>query len=457
MELRAEISKLRGENAELRARLGQNSQNSSRPPSSDSPGTVRPGKREVSGRRRGGQPGHDKHERKLLRPDETFEVKPEKCRRCGWALHGKDSRPLRHQVTEIPKVRAKVTEYQLHALECARCGARTRAELPAGVSASAFGTVLSAMVALWRGAYRMSVRQTAEMARDCFGAEISMGAICGVEKRTSQALEAPWSEAVDHIRQQPTVHADETGWREAKKKAWLWVVATPQVAAFQIQRSRGAAVIKALLTLDFAGILVTDRWCAYSFVRLFQRQVCWAHLMRHFVGFEDRGPRERRLGRSLQRQAQRMFHFWHRVRDGTLQRATFRDYLRPISAKILAGLEAGTRLPDKKVAGQCREILAMADALFTFARLEGVEPTNNHAERCLRPAVIWRKCCFGTDSEVGSRFVERVMTAVTSLRLQHRNVLDFLIAANEAHLRGTPPPSLLPRNGPSSQPSALAA
>ena len=384
-------------------------------------------------------------------------MKPNRCRRCGHGLHGEDPLPLRHQVTEVPRIRATVTEYRLHALPCPCCGARTRAEVPEGVPTSAFGPVFSAMVALWRGRYKMSVRDVVEMARDCFGVETSSGAVCAIEKRTSQALAEPYSAAVEHVRQQPAVHADETGWREAKKKAWLWVVATTQVAVFRIQRSRGAEVIKALLTLDFAGILVTDRWCAYNFVPLVQRQLCWAHLLRHFVGFEDYGRRAKRLGRSLQRQAEWMFHLWHRVRDGTLSPATFRRYLGPIRAQILAGLDEGTRLSQRKVAGQCREILTVSAALFTFARFPDVEPTNNHGERCLRPSVLWRKCSFGTDSEAGSRFVERVMTAVMSLRLQHRNVLDFLIDANLAQLNGTHAPSLLPRSSASSQPSALAA
>ena len=290
----------------------------------------------------------------------------------------------------------------------------------------------------------MSKRMVSELVRDCFGVEVSPGAVCEVEKRMSQALAVPWNEALEFNRRQPTIHADETGWREAKKKAWLWVVASTQVAVFQIQRSRGAKVIQALLTLDFEGIVVADRWSAYGYLPIFQRQLCWAHLIRHFVGFEDYGRAAKALGRSLQEQAGRMFNLWHRVRDGTLRRSTFRRRLRSISRKILAGLEAGTRLPAKKVAAQCREISALAEALFTFACLEGVEPTNNHGERCLRPAVIWRKCCFGTDSEAGSRFVERVATAVTTLRLQRRNALDFLVAASEAHLRGTTPPSLLP-------------
>jgi len=445
-ELRRELAALRAENAELRARLDQNSQNSSRPPSSDPPGTLRPMKREASGRRRGGQPGHKKHERRLLPLDEVDhveEIRPDSCGRCGGKLRGEDPRPLRHQVTDIPPTVAVVTEYRLHALSCT-CGARTRAELPVGVPRSAFGPRLSAMMTLCSGAFRMSKRMVSELVRDCFGVEVSVGAVCEVEKRMSQALAEPWNEALDFNRKQPTIHADETGWREAKKRAWLWVVASTQVAVFQIQRSRGAKVIQALLTVDFEGILVADRWSAYAYLSLWQRQICWAHLIRHFVGFEEHGKQAKALGRRLQKQARRMFNLWHRVRDGTLRRSTFRHHLRSISRKILAGLESGTRLPAKKVAAQCREISALADALFTFARLEDVEPTNNHAERCLRPAVIWRKCCFGTDSEIGSRFVERVATAVTSLRLQHRNVLEFLVAASEAHLRGTTPPSLLP-------------
>ena len=432
--------------AELEARLAQNSSNSSKPPSSDPPGTALAAGREPTGRTRGGQPGHKKHERTLLPPEqvsETTDVKPKGCRRCGRRLFGCDSDPYRHQVVDIPRVLAKAVEFRLHALFCEDCKVTTRAALPPGVPTSTFGPRLQALTAVCAGSYHLSKRMTEELVSDFFGVKVSLGSVSNLEQDTSEAIAEPVREAAAHIQQQPVVHADETGWTEAKKWAWLWVAVAGNVAVFLIRRGRGKAVAKELLSPLFAGILNTDRWCGYNWVKTRRRQLCWAHLIRHFVAFEMHGSEAKKLGLALQHQCDLMFDYWHRVRDGTLLRSSFREYMRPIRREILDLLRHGSSCSSSKVAGMCREICELEGALFTFVRLTGVDPTNNAAERAVRPAVLWRKGSFGTDSASGSRFVERILTVVTTLRMQNRNVLDFVTAACQARLSGASAPSLL--------------
>ena len=433
---------------DLQARLAANSSNSSRPPSSDGPGAAPPQPPATpSGLRRGGQPGHPKHERRLLPPErvtQTTTLLPTACRRCGQSLHGRDPAPFQHQVVEIPPLLAQAHDYWLHSLPCEDCHICTRAVLPAGVPAGCFGPRLQAMIAVCSGQYHLSKRMIEEMMGDFFDADLSLGSVSKLEADTSAALAAPVALAAAHVLEQPVQHADETGWTEAKQRAWLWVVVTAQVAVFLLDRSRGAKVARRLLGEVRQGILISDRWSAYNWIPAEQRQLCWAHLIRHFKGFADYGEQARRLGIDLLACCKNMFDQWHRVRDGTLRRADFQHLMDPLSGEIVELLRAGSQCDAPKVAGRCREILKLEGALFTFVRVAGVEPTNNVAERAIRPAVLWRKGSFGTDSEPGSRFVERILTVVTTLRLQQRNVLDYVTSACQAHLLGQPAPSLLP-------------
>ena len=445
--LAALVAVLKKRIEELEARLAQNSSNSSRPPSSDPPGAPPGPSREPSGRPRGGQSGHKPHQRTLLGPDQvrsTREVKPKRCRRCGDALFGHDPNPYRHQVIDIPEVVAFADEYRLHALFCPRCHITTRADLPPGVPCTMIGPRLQAVISVSSGAYRMSKRLIAEMIAGFFHAKVSLGTISHEEQRTSEALASAVDEVKETIPEEPVVHADETSWREAKKKAWLWVAATATMAVFLIRRSRGTKVAQELLGGKFGGILNSDRWCGYAWVDTLRRQVCWAHLIRHWKAFEDHVGEARRLGVALQFHTERLFRYWHRVRDGTLPRHTFQERVRPPQRTIVTLLSEGTTCGSAKVEGMCREILLLRDALWTFARVEGVEPTNNLGERVLRHAVVWRKSSYGTDSETGSRFVERMLTTVQTLRLQKRNVLEYVTDACDAANRGLPHPSLLP-------------
>ena len=440
-----EVRILRARVAALEERLGRNSQNSSRPPSTDPPGLPRP-QRKPSGRQPGGQPGHEGAGRLLKPPeqvDEVVEVKPEVCASCGAKLKGCDPHPVRHQVTELPPIRAKVTEYQLHTLPCARCGISTAARLPQGVPGGAFGVRIQALVSLFTGAYRISKRNVRDLLEDCFGVDLGLGSVCPLEQATSQAIAAPVEEALAYVQAQPVVNMDETGWRQDNRRVWLWTAVTALVSVFLIRASRGSKVVRELLGQTFTGVVGSDRWSAYSFLPLRRRQVCWGHLKREFQAYVDRGGPSAPIGKALLSQVDQIFVWWYRVRDGTLTKSTFRVYMGPVKGRVRELLRQGQTCAHPKTAATCREILKVEPALWTFVTKEGVEPTNNAAERALRHGVLWRKSSFGTQSEAGSRFVERMMTVVATLRQQKRNVLDYLTAACEAHLRGEIYPSLL--------------
>jgi len=449
LSLVVRVQELESEVAVLRERVNRNSRNSSQPPSSDGPEAPRkpPRQRAKSGRKRGGQPGHKGRRRKLVPVEqvkESHDVKPEACRRCGYALEGEDQEPYRHQVTEIPPVVAEVTEYRLHTLTCPKCGHKTRAELSKGVPQGAFGPRLQAMVSLLSGRYHLSKRETADVMADFFQADVSLGSVPALEQRTSEAISKPVEEAREYVKTQSVVHMDETGWREANQKAWLWVAATTLVTVFLIRRSRGGKVAREMLDQVFEGLVVSDRWSAYNWLLTLLRQLCWAHLLRDFQAFVDRGGESQRIGQAILGQADLMFEWWHKIRDGTMSRDTFQKKMRAVQHEVGELLRQGTACDHSKTAGTCRDILKREDALWTFVRVEGVEPTNNLAERQVRPGVLWRKTSFGTQSTAGSRFAERIMTVVATLKQQQRNVLDYLTDACDAANWGRKTLSLLP-------------
>jgi transposase len=441
---------LREENRQLKERLGLNSSNSSKPPSSDAPGTPRQPKK-PTGRRPGGQPGHKKHERALLPPEEVqhvVELVPGECRGCKRRLQGQDSAPRRHQVVEVPPLSAIVTEYRCHALKCPGCGVVTRGEVPTHAR-SVFGDRLAALASLLVGKYRLSKRLVKDALSDMLGVEVSLGSISNLEGEVSDALAPATAEALASVQASEAVNADETGFAQGREggraaRAWLWVVANALVVVFHIARNRSGKVARHLLGADFAGFLTTDRWSAYEWVDAGLRQLCWAHLTRDFQGFIDRGGRGGHIGRELMRERNRFFTWYHRVRDGTLTREHFEIRMRGVERRVGQLLRKAARRAEKKTAGMAREILQREQCLWTFVDVPGLEPTNNFGERCIRHAVMYRKTSFGTQSEEGSRFVERIFTATTTLKLQGRDVLAFLSDTLAAHRRGLRGPSLLP-------------
>ncbi len=450
-ELRALTKKLEARVEELERRLGQNSQNSSKPPSSDPPDLPRPPPRKPSGRKPGGQPGHEGHQRELLPPekvDHTEHVWPDRCENCDHDLSREGARvevgaPERHQVAELPVIRAEVTEWQMHTQCCPRCHYATAAELPKGVPTSCFGPRLQGVTSLLSGVYRLSKRTLQGLLWNLFGVEISLGSAIACEQRTSAVIAPAVAEAHAYVQGQGIINADETGWRQRRKRAWLWVAVTAQVTVFIIHARRGAVAAQKLLG-GFAGILGTDRWCAYASHLLRRRQICWAHLRRHWEAFAQCKGDAARIGQSLLDGTEQVFKWWHRVRDGTLARSTFRAKIAQIRPGFRALLQDGTACGVPKVEAMCREILDLEPAMWTFARVPGVEPTNNASERALRPGVLMRKTSFGTHSEDGSRFIERMLTVSATLKQQGRNVVDYLTEACERALWGQRPRSLLP-------------
>jgi transposase len=454
--LEARVATLEGLMQALQEQLNQTSRNSSRPPSSDPPHRERPHQPRRT-RRRGGQLGHPGFTRTLLPVEEIDEVvviKPTQCPHCQAPLAGDDPQPWRHQVIEIPPIKLVVTEYQWHQLACPACGATTRAPWPAGVPSGTYGPRVQATVALCTGAYRLSKRTTRQVMEEVFGVPMSVGTISPLERATTEAVAAPVEEARTYVHAQEVAHLDETRWRQGDKRAWLWVAVTSWVTVFVVRLSRGGQVARELLGEQFSGILVTDRYSAYNWYPVRWRQVCWAHLLRDFEAMRGRGGRSQEIGDALLAQAYQMFTWWHRVREGTLQRSTFRSYMSPLRREVERLLQAGSRCGVPKTAGTCRDILKRRQALWTFVQVAGVEPTNNTAERSIRPGVLWRKGSFGTQSAEGSRFVESMMTVVATLKQQQRSVLEYLTAACEAALRGEAAPSLLPASAQQSQAAA---
>ena len=440
----------------LEERLKQTSRNSSRPPSSDPPQHRRP-HRPRSHRRRGGQPGHPGSTRALIPVDDVDEVvliKPAQCTHCQAPLSGDDPKPWRHQVIELPPITPVVTEYQWHQLACPACGETTRAPWPAGVPSGTYGPRVQATVALCTGAYRLSKRTTQQVMEEVFGVPMSVGTISPLEQATTEVLAAPVEEARTYVHAQEVAHLDETSWRQGGKRAWLWVAVTSWVTVFVVRLSRGGHVARELLGEEFSGILVTDRYSAYNWYPVRWRQVCWAHLLRDFEALRGRGGRSEEIGDALLAQAHQMFTWWHRVREGTLKRSSFRSSMTPLRREVERLLEVGSRCGVPKTEGTCRDILKRREALWTFVQVEGVEPTNNTAERAIRPGVLWRKGSFGTQSAEGSRFVESMLTVVTTLKQQQRNVLEYLTAACAAALRGDAAPSLLPASDQQAQAAA---
>jgi len=436
--------------AELEARLGANATNSGTPPSANPPAAPKPVVKTPTGRQPGAQPGHEPYLRRRLPPERIAEVidfRPQRCHGCHATLPERpgpnDPEPTWHQVAELPPLAARVTEYRGHARTCPRCGTLNHAPLPAELRRHSVGPRLTAFLAYLAGCHHVSTRGLEELAEDAFGVPLALGTVSRLQSQVSEALMAAHAEAVAVVRQAPVKHVDETGWKLAGKLCWLWVAATQSVAAFLTHARRGAAGLTALLGEEIRGILCSDRWSAYGRLPVAQRQVCWAHLVRDFRRCTERGLMGQPVGEAGLRAAEALFREWHLFRGGGITRRALYRRLDPVAAELHEALERGCGCADAKVAAFCENLLAVAPALWRFVVREGLEPTNNHAERLLRRGVLWRKNAFGSASERGLRFVERLLTVVQTLRLQKRPVLEFLYQSLVAHRAGLPAPKLL--------------
>ncbi len=429
----AQVDDLKAEIAELKERLGQNSTNSSKPPSTDPPSSKAKPASEPEGRKtRGGQPGHQGKARSL-RPveevDHIIELRPTNCTGCGRYLGGDDPQPERHQVAEVPPVKAAVTEYRRHTLRCSKCATQNRAAWPVEMPRASFGPRAQAIIAYLTGRLGVSHRDVVEAMGVLHGLEVGAGSVSAMQQQVSEALAGVVERAQQFVRRQKAQYVDETSWRQQRQLKWLWINTTAEVSVFQVLAGRGAQQAKQVIDASAKAIITTDRLGAYNWLTARRRQICWAHLRRDFQALVERGGESAQTGQALLKQVARIFSLWHQLRDGRLSRDAFQGALKLTQQRVKKLLQMGSHSAHPKTRRTCTNILKVERSLWTFVRVEGVDPTNNAAERGLRRAVLWRRKSFGTQSESGSRFVERILSAVQTLRQQGRDVLDYLTNA----------------------------
>jgi transposase len=447
--LLAQVAALTKQVGELTEKLAQNSRNSHLPPSSDPPGGAgQPGrgKRPKSGRKRGGQRGHRGAHRALVpegQVNEIVNLYPAECENCWSALpEVLDPHATRCQRIEVPPIQPHTTEYRRHSVTCTCCGYKTRAAHDEStIPASPFGPRLMAIVALLTGAYHLSRRKTAKLLSDLVGVPISLGAISAVEARVSAAVQPPVNEAWTRVEGAAVKHTDGTSWLNAGTLLALWTIATTAATVFKIVTDGSRATLEPLYGA-LRGILVSDRAKALGFWAMERRQICWAHLLRKFVAFSERAGPYGTFGRDLLNYTGILFEYWHDFKAGKLDQTTFRAWMAPVRAQVEALLTRAVAANLDGLSGSCADMLAHKAALWTFVDHDGVDPTNNHAERELRAFVLWRKRSFGAQSDRGNLFAERLMTVVHTARKQGRDVLAFLTSCCEAHAAGTRAPSL---------------
>lgn len=434
------------------ALLTRDSSTSSKPPSSDGPGgKPKPRAPKKSRKRnRGGQPGHKGNKRELLPVEDVTrveEILPAECGQCQKPFESADipdtGKYLRYQAIDIPEIHPEVIEYRLRCVPCA-CGAETWADMPPQARWG-FGPRLTAFAAYLTAAHRVTRRGVADVVKTIFGIDISVGSVCNLHEEVSRALEAPYEEIREALPQQPVLNVDETGWRTMGVQAWLWIFVAPSLAFFTVCRSRGAKVLKEILGGVFSGILCSDRLGAYRSYHKGLRQVCWAHIIREIKGIRHacRSPDAVRFSRWMLREIGRMFGLLNAFREERLDRKTLVLKSVPIRARMSNCLQTHELSCDPDVARMARGLLTSWDHLFTFLEHEGVEPTNNVAERGIRPAVQWRKICFGNRSPQGELLTARLLTVTRTCLLQGRNPFDFIVQAINAQRIGLLHPSLI--------------
>jgi transposase len=462
--LRDKVSEQAKQIADLERQLAlrqQNSTTSSKPPSSDGlAGRPRErGRRKKSQRKPGGQRGHPGHCRPLVPPErvnQTVEVFPDACRHCHYALRARGravaGEPRRHQVTELPPIDAHITEYQCPHVVCPSCGKTTHALLPEDI-AGQFGPQVTALIAYLTVVCRVPRRLVQTLLADALHVPISLGSTQAAWEEASDAVTAPCQELERALKHQPVLHGDETGHRTNAEKRWLWAIVAAQFVVYRIATTRGAEVLVDLLGEVFAGVLCSDRWRPYQTYHRGALQFCWAHFKRNVLGARDLAKTteaERFCRDALALQA-RLFRLWHRfrgdpaARGAPLTRVQLIDKVLPLQKRFFALGERHLDSPTNDVRNLATALFVHHEKFFVFVHHEGVEPTNNRAERALRAAVQWRKIMFGNRSDEGEVAVARLLTVTRTCQMQQLNALAYLTAAIRAHRHRQAVASLLPK------------
>jgi transposase len=434
--------------SQLERRLGRSSRNSSQPPSQDPPSAEPKRGKGPSGRGQGAQPGHEGRGRELLpvsAVDEVVEHWPDRCD-CGHVFCAADrvaaGVAARHQVEELPAMAVEVIEHRCQRVRCPGCGERQTATLPGEVAQSAFGPRLAAAVATLSVRNRISRRDVVELCQQLFCARISTGSVEAILQRAGAALVEPYEDLLEEVRLARYLNMDETGWRLKGRQRALWGAFTDRHAVLRIAPDRHEDHAKALLG-PAQGIVTSDRWWAYAHLPVGRRQVCWSHLQRDFAAHADGLAAEKELGEHGLRICEELFWSWE-IYQHTGDRPELRRRIRALRRELkpILARHAGKAARYRRTRGLARNLLKLWPALWTFTAHNGVQPTNNHAERALRGAVIARKLSLGSQSAGGERRTERLLSAHTTCRLQRRSLHAYLTDLLDAHARGDPAPLL---------------
>jgi transposase len=440
----------------------QNSVSSSKPPSSDGLAgeqRERCRKKGKSRRKPGGQPGHRGHWRGLAptdRVDSVIDLLPAHCRHCDCRLTGgrrkvsTHGEPRRHQVTELPPIEAHITEYRCQNAVCPDCGKITQAELPQEAQGH-FGPELTALIAYLTVVCRMPRRVVQELLGQVLGIPLSLGSIQNSWEEASEAVAEPCTELEKQLAHEPVINSDETGYRTGGDKRWLWALVATSFVFYKIALTRGAEVLVQMLGEVFAGMLCSDRCPTYVKYHKGEGQFCWAHFKRNILGVLEiaKTTEAERFCRDALALHARLFRLWHRfragpgVRYGPITREQLIAKSIPLEKKFFALANRYADSRDKDVRNLALALLKHFEKFFAFLRNEGVEPTNNSAERALRCAVQWRKISFGCRSAQGEIAVARLLTITRTCRMQNREPLDYLGSAIRSHRQAQAVPSLL--------------
>jgi transposase len=432
---------------ELEERLSTNATNSSLPPSANPPGAPRPAGKRPTGRKRGAQPGHVGHVRAMLpsdQVDQTIEHHPGVCTRCHADLSSEPTTVAgRHQVAELPQRPVLIIEHQSLACRCRQCGLINHGRLPDAVRTSVCGERLTAAIGLLSSFVQGSRRAVATAVQQMLGCPIALGSISARERELSAALAKPYERLVQHLAAAPVKYVDETGWPLKGQRRTLFVAATRHAAVFRIEKARNRVGLKKLLDGKLTGTFCSDRAGIYDLLPAQRRGLCWAHLKRDFVRCLERGGKSEAIGQNGLAISQKVFGLWRDFRQRRMTRRQLQQQIQPLQQQMHQILQQGVATGVKKTAGLCRMLQRWEPSLWRFAAVAGLEPSNNLAERMLRPAVIWRKKSFGSDSRRGCVFAQRMLSVIQTLKLQEQVTLTYLAKAIAAHRTGTTPPRIL--------------
>ena len=428
VRLLKETQDLKKRVSDLENRLHRNSQNSSKPPSSDSPYKKPPKQSKKSKRKRGGQKGHKGHKQELMAPTSKINVIPDICT-CGGSVAPESIRPFHtHQVIELPKIGMDIQHFILNQGVCTHCGNTVKSRLPKE-NQTGYGPRVSALIAEISGIQGNSRETVRTFCQSVLGFSISTGAIQKVIDRASFAL-APVHDRIGNAARTSGInYIDETSWFQQGTLNWLWVMANRSVAYFMIHRNRSKKAFQELIQ-DWEGILVSDNYGVYSkWVNL--RQTCLAHLIRKAKGLSERkDPVTQRFGRLIAKDLRLLCHWAKDFPD----HPEWRDWYQRFTTLIF-----DHKAHKGEVGTLSRSLIRQIESLWLFLDIVDLEPTNNLAERALRYGVLWRKRSKGTQSLKGNKWVERILSFKQTCSIRQLESFPILADLLTSYFKGQEP------------------